>query len=320
MAAPIKYALACTAFHLFTGQPPFANSNPAVVIGSHLSSPPPRLRSLRPELGAIDNVLAKAMAKEPFQRFDTCGQFAAALTHGGAGHDTQLATNTPAPSLESPQQKQASPSEAAAFSISRRAALIVGGLVALLAVGVVAFIGARLAQQPPASPTASPPQPSSIWPETLQPRPPEAATTPAPPITASPPGAPPTIVPPPPTIAAPRPRPAGVPGDLGLRTPMSDPPCDGRGIVVLGNITTPGMYPEGVQGLLDAHPGAYYLRTDQSCPSLRQASDQGNPIYTVFEFAGRTETEVCAAVNAAGGGAYGKWLDDTHDPAFIIPC
>ncbi len=46
---------------------------------------------------------------------------------------------------------------------------------------------------------------------------------------------------------------------------MSDPPCDGRGIVVLGNITTPGMYPAGVQGLLDAHPGAYYLRTDQSC-------------------------------------------------------
>ena len=29
-----QYALACTAFHLFTGQPPFANSNPAVVIGA----------------------------------------------------------------------------------------------------------------------------------------------------------------------------------------------------------------------------------------------------------------------------------------------
>ena len=72
------------------------------------------------------------------------------------------------------------------------------------------------------------------------------------------------------------------------RTPMSDPPCDGRTIVVLGNITTPGMYPAGVQGLLDAHPGVYYLRTDQSCPSLRQASDEGNPIYTVFEFAGTT--------------------------------
>jgi serine/threonine protein kinase, bacterial len=63
--------------------------------------------------------------------------------------------------------------------------------------------------------------------------------------------------------------------------PMSRPPCNGQGIVVLGNITTLGMYAPGIQGLLDAHPGAYYLRTDQSCPSLRQATAEGNPIYTV---------------------------------------
>jgi serine/threonine protein kinase, bacterial len=89
-----QYALACTAFHLLTGEPPFANSNPAVVIGNHLSSPPPRLKSLRADLDPIDNALVKAMAKEPFQRFDTCREFAAALTHSGAGDDTQLATNT----------------------------------------------------------------------------------------------------------------------------------------------------------------------------------------------------------------------------------
>ena len=29
-----QYALACTAFHLLTGEPPFVNSNPAVVIGN----------------------------------------------------------------------------------------------------------------------------------------------------------------------------------------------------------------------------------------------------------------------------------------------
>jgi serine/threonine protein kinase, bacterial len=74
-----QYALACTAFHLLTGAPPFASSNPAVVIGNHLSSPPPRLGGLRADLGSMDHVLAKAMAKEPFQRFDTCREFAAAL-------------------------------------------------------------------------------------------------------------------------------------------------------------------------------------------------------------------------------------------------
>ena len=59
------YALACTTFHLLAGEPPFANSNPAVVIGNHLSSPPPQLGDLHPDLASIDWALAKAMAKEP---------------------------------------------------------------------------------------------------------------------------------------------------------------------------------------------------------------------------------------------------------------
>jgi serine/threonine protein kinase, bacterial len=101
---------------------------------------------------------------------------------------------------------------------------------------------------------------------------------------------------------------------------MSHPLCNGQGIVVLGNVTTPGSYAEGVQRLLNDHPGAYYLRTDQSCPSLRQADDEGDPIYTVFYLAGRILGEVRAAVCAAGGDAYGKWLDYTTDPGSNIPC
>jgi serine/threonine protein kinase, bacterial len=89
---------------------------------------------------------------------------------------------------------------------------------------------------------------------------------------------------------------------------------------VLGNVTTPGEYPEGVQRLLDMYPGAMYLRTDQSCPSLRQADDEGDPIYTVYRFAGRTEAEVRGAICAAGAGAYGKWLDYAHDPMHQILC
>ena len=101
---------------------------------------------------------------------------------------------------------------------------------------------------------------------------------------------------------------------------MSYPNCNGQRIVILGSVTTPGLYAAGVQRLLDAHPGAFYLRTDQTCPSLRPATEEGNPIYAVFELGGTTEGEVCAAVRAAGGGAYGKWLDTTTDPGYIIPC
>src|ERR1700712_1621517 len=45
-----QYALAATAFHLLTGSPPFAHSNPAVVISQHLSAAPPKLSLRKPEL------------------------------------------------------------------------------------------------------------------------------------------------------------------------------------------------------------------------------------------------------------------------------
>lgn len=109
-------------------------------------------------------------------------------------------------------------------------------------------------------------------------------------------------------------------GDLNLDQPMSRPSCNGQGIVVLGSVTTPGHYEGGVQRLLAAHPGASYLRTDQTCPSLRAATDEGHPIYAVYRPAGDTEAEVCAAVRSAGGDAYGKWLDHTTDPSFRIQC
>jgi serine/threonine-protein kinase len=101
---------------------------------------------------------------------------------------------------------------------------------------------------------------------------------------------------------------------------MSHPACDGTGIVVLGSAVTPGRYDTDVRRMLAANPGASYLRTDQSCPSLRQATDTGDPIYAVYRVAGRTQQDVCSAVKAAGGDAYGKWLNYTTDPAYIIPC
>ena len=167
-----QYALACTAFHLLTGQQPFANSNPAVVIGSHLSSPPPRLGNVRADLGSMDSVLAKGMAKEPFQRFDTCREFASALggdaVWSSSVADTQLAPSATAPaSIWSGADRPASTTQAAAASPERRVALIAIGIAALLAVGIVAFVGARLGQPPPTSPPTAQPPTTSPWDETV---------------------------------------------------------------------------------------------------------------------------------------------------------
>lgn len=74
-----QYSLAATTFHLLTGAPPFYDSNRAVVISHHLGTPPPRISERRPELAHLDAVLAKALAKEPDQRYATCLDFAHAL-------------------------------------------------------------------------------------------------------------------------------------------------------------------------------------------------------------------------------------------------
>ncbi len=77
-----QYALACTAFHLLTGSPPFAHFNPAVVISKHLNESPPRPGDVRPELARFGGTFARALAKEPTDRFRRCQDFARALERG----------------------------------------------------------------------------------------------------------------------------------------------------------------------------------------------------------------------------------------------
>lgn len=109
-------------------------------------------------------------------------------------------------------------------------------------------------------------------------------------------------------------------GDLGLATPMARPSCDGRGIVVLHSAVTPGAYATEIRDALATYPAAGYLRADMACPSLRQRDQNGNPIYAVFRPSGYTRAELCSDVRAAGGAAYGRWLDTTSDPTTLVTC
>lgn len=94
-----QYALAATTFHLLTGAPPFEDSNRAVVISHHLGTPPPRLSERRPDLAHLDAVLARALAKDPDDRYPSCLDFARALTQQGPRPD---ATAPVAPSGQPP--------------------------------------------------------------------------------------------------------------------------------------------------------------------------------------------------------------------------
>ncbi|BBY30853.1 protein kinase domain-containing protein [Mycolicibacterium sediminis] len=79
-----QYSLAATAFRLLTGTSPFRESNPVAVISAHLQAPPPRVGMVRPDLAPLDDVLMKAMAKNPDDRFATSGQFAQAFAERAA--------------------------------------------------------------------------------------------------------------------------------------------------------------------------------------------------------------------------------------------
>ncbi len=73
-----QYALACVLFEALTGRTPFLRDTEIAAIYAHLSDPPPSAVEQRADLPwAIDGVLARALAKDPAERYATCGEFIA---------------------------------------------------------------------------------------------------------------------------------------------------------------------------------------------------------------------------------------------------
>ena len=127
-----QYALGCAAYQLLTGSAPFQHSNPAVVISQHLSSPPPLLSERRPELGYLDPVIARALAKDRSARFASCSDFAAAL----AAQPGTVAAPVATAAIEAPAQVIPAPNPA-----GRRRAPIIATVVAVALVAVAAILG-----------------------------------------------------------------------------------------------------------------------------------------------------------------------------------
>ncbi|MBL8683409.1 MAG: protein kinase [Myxococcales bacterium] len=75
------YALGCTAFEVLTGQLPFRAESIQMLLAKQVSEPPPTVSSVRPELGFLDPIVLRAMAKEPTERFESAKAFASALDH-----------------------------------------------------------------------------------------------------------------------------------------------------------------------------------------------------------------------------------------------
>lgn len=76
-----EYALACTAVELITGTPPFTASTQLGLINAQLNSAPPRRsREIDWLPRVFDSILAKAMAKNPEHRYQSCREFMSLIT------------------------------------------------------------------------------------------------------------------------------------------------------------------------------------------------------------------------------------------------
>ena len=141
------YSLGCVLYRCLVGEAPFARESELVTIYAHLEDPPPRPTDRDPGLPpAIDDVVRRALAKRPEDRFATASELAnAAASAIGSTPDTTVA----APDRTGPARFPQADAGCAAWSSPGIAAVAI-----LVAAGAI-----LAADRDPGSPPSSPFEP-----------------------------------------------------------------------------------------------------------------------------------------------------------------
>jgi serine/threonine-protein kinase len=80
------YALGVTLYRLLTGQLPFSGNSTTALINAHVELPVPDVRAIKGNIPAVwQEVVSKAMAKDPNDRYATAGDFARDVNEVASG-------------------------------------------------------------------------------------------------------------------------------------------------------------------------------------------------------------------------------------------
>ncbi|MCE9579126.1 MAG: protein kinase [Deltaproteobacteria bacterium] len=163
------YAVGVMLFEMLAGRPPFQGTNYAALVSQHLHVAPPSLATLRPDVPrAVVEVVARALAKEPGDRFATAAEMARALPHPSSlrldgGQTLGPGPHTPPAPLSIPL-----PTRATTTGRGRARWIAIGLAVGALAIGgVVVAVTSGSSKSPEASAdTSTAPAPTRSTPPT----------------------------------------------------------------------------------------------------------------------------------------------------------
>jgi serine/threonine-protein kinase len=136
-----RYSLAVTAYELLVGERPFGADNFAAQARQHLEEEPPPASSRNPKLPhALDDVLARGLAKRPEDRWPTASEFAEAV-EVALRESPAVAASTPTVIAPKRTERDASP----LLTPVRRSRSHRGPALAALAAAVIGVVIAAVA-------------------------------------------------------------------------------------------------------------------------------------------------------------------------------
>ena len=100
------YALGCVLFTALTGTPPFRRDTVPVTITAHLHDPPPRPSETAGVPAAFDAVIARALAKDPEDRYPSAGDLGRAARAAAAGEWVSTARGSVATGAATPEEAE----------------------------------------------------------------------------------------------------------------------------------------------------------------------------------------------------------------------